>query len=150
MFSIGFAEETLTDAEPGETARIGVLRLGSYEERFIAHLNEWHEQDYVEHWRRALARALAGRPAALVTDMLTPAQSTHLVWWPLWKIGDDLAFHNQLLFFEMHDITGSGINVEELFGLVGEHFTNNDDGEPVSEWRVPVAEVAAFLTSRSG
>jgi len=149
MFSIAFTKETLTDAEPGEQARIGLVRLGNHEERFIAHLNEWRAQDYVEHWNLALERALTARPAALVTDMWTPAQSSHLVWWPLWKIGDDLAFHNQLLFFETHNITGARINVEELFALVGEHFSHNDDGEPVSEWRVPVAEVVAFLTSAS-
>jgi ABC-type histidine transport system ATPase subunit len=149
MFSIGFTEELFTDAQPGEKARIGLLRLGGYEERFIAHLNEWREQEYVEHWARALARALAAKPAALVTDMWTPAHSTHLVWWPLWKVGDDLVFHNQLFFFATHSITGDRIDVEELFVFLGKHFSRNEEGNPVSEWRVPVTQVETFLTSSS-
>jgi hypothetical protein len=150
MFWIGFTDEPLLDAELGEVGQVGLLKLGTHEERFVAHLEEWQRDEYAEHWRVALVRALKGVPSALVTDMWTPVQSSHLVWWPLWRIGGDLVFHNQLLFFHMHGINGPHVDIEKLFPLIGEHLSRNDEGTPLSEWRVPVADVQTFLTSNPG
>src|SRR5690349_2307623 len=102
MFSIGFTNEMWSPVEPGEVGRVGLLRLGTVEERFVSHFQTWSERDYSEHWRHALLRCLNGDPSALVTDMQTPTQSSHLVWWPVWKLGRELVFHNQLFFFADH------------------------------------------------
>jgi contact-dependent growth inhibition (CDI) system CdiI-like immunity protein len=54
-------------------------------------------------------------------------------------------FHNQLFFFEEHGIEGSQIDVERLYGVVGERSSHNDDGKAISEWIVPVSDVETFL-----
>ena len=146
MFSIGFTEESLIKLEPTEAGgRIGLLVLGGHEERFIVHFSVWSEQQYINHWKSAVARALVRKPAALVTDMRTPARSSHLIWWPMWRTNSEVVFHNQLLFFDQHGIEGSQVDVERLYGVIGERLSHNDDGIAVSEWIVPVSEVETFL-----
>src|SRR5947209_2913967 len=115
MFSIGFIDEAFEEAERGEAGRVGLLVLGEHEERFIAHTLNWSEKEYAHHWTVALKRALETGRSALITDLLTPTQSSHLVWWPVWKINNELVFHNQLLFFEQQKLKGPGFEVEELY-----------------------------------
>jgi hypothetical protein len=145
MFRIEFTDELLARMDPDEEGRVGLLVLGKHEERFAAHMWTWSEQQYADHWKSALVRALEGRPSALVTDMRTPSQSSHLVWWPMWKIESELVFHNQLLFFEQHKVQGSHLDIDCLYNLVGARVSHNDEGTPLSEWIVPVSEVKAFL-----
>ena len=150
MFWIGFTEEVLPKVEPQEEGRVGLLMLGKHEERFVAHFWTWSEQQYLNHWEGALARALKGKSSALVTDMRTPTQSSHLVWWPFWRINGELVFHNQLLFFEQHKIQGPHIEIDYLCQFVGEREPYNDNGIPISEWIVPVSDVEEFLALRDG
>jgi hypothetical protein len=149
MFWIGFTKQPLLDAEPNEEGLVGLLMLGNYEERFVSHTCAWSERDYAEQWRCALATALDGKPSALITDMRTQAQSSHLVWWPMWKVGSDVVLHNQLLFFAKHKVKGAYIEIERLYELIGEHTSTNSDGTPVSEWRVPLDDIKEFLRSNS-
>ena len=149
MFWIGFTTEKLPDLDPEEEGRTGLLMLGNHEERFVAHTWTWSEPRYAEQWRHALVRALDGKPSALITDMRTPTQSSHLVWWPMWKVGNELVLHNQLLFFAKHRVEGPHVDIELLYELIGECASKNSEGTPVSEWRVSVSDVDAFLRSGS-
>jgi hypothetical protein len=145
MFWIGFTEEPLFKVDPKEEGLVGRIVLGKHKETFVTHLMTWSEQQYIEHWKLALRRVLDGKSAALITDMRTPVQSSHLVWWPMWKIDDDIVFHNQLLFFEARKIKGPDVDVESLYSFVGEHHSHNVEGTPVSEWKVPVSDIEIFL-----
>ncbi len=146
MFWIGFTTEKPPYELP-EEVRTGLLMLGEHEETFVAHTDTWSEERYIEHWKLALGRVLDGRSSALVTDMRTPAQSSHLVWWPVWKADNKLVFHNQLLFFAKHNVEGEKIDIERLYELVGTHSSLNGEGLPVSEWQVAVEDVEKFLES---
>jgi contact-dependent growth inhibition (CDI) system CdiI-like immunity protein len=148
LFWIGFINEPLVDAEPGEMGRVGLLKLRVREERFVSHFETWSVRDYYDHWRDALLRALAGKPSALIVDMQTPARSSHLIWWPVWKVCDELVFHNQLLLFERHGIEGSHLDLERLFSLIGERKSHNAEGMPISEWYLPASDAEKFLVSR--
>jgi hypothetical protein len=149
MFSIGFTDEPVTKIEPEDDGQVGLLVLGNHKEHFVAHMSIWSEKDYVEHWKAALARALAGKRSALITDMLTPMESSHLVWWPVWKVDNTLFFHNQLLFFDQHKIYSPQINLCKLYKLIGDRRSEDDDGTALSEWCIPVSEVEEFLATPS-
>jgi hypothetical protein len=97
MFRIEFADERLIKISPGEKGRVGLLVLGQHNERFVAHTQTWSEEQYAEHWLLALDRVLGGKPSALITDMTTPVESSHLVWWPMWKIHNEVVFPQTLL-----------------------------------------------------
>lgn len=147
MFQIEFTDERLIMIRPGEKGRVGLLVLGQHKERFVAHTQTWSEEQYAEHWLLALDRVLHGEPAALITDMATPVESSHLVWWPMWKIESEIIFHNQLLFFEQHRVQGVQLNVTSLYNLIGERLSQNSEGVALSEWAVPIADVKKFLRS---
>lgn len=138
-----------------------MLVLGDYKERFVVHMDIWSKGDCVFQWKRGLNRVLSGERSALITDMHTPITSNHLVWWPMWKLGNEVVFHNQLLFFEKHEklwcerlkrhkrnkhrIGLSPVDVDSLYKFVGEYESTSHDGRPLSEWRVPVQEIRNFL-----
>jgi len=145
MVRIEFTDEPLIKAEPGESGRVGLLVLGQHEERFVAHTQTWSEAQYVQHWHHALNRVLDGKRSALITDMRNPAESSHLVWWPMWKNDHQVVFHNQLLFFETHGVQGTRVDVDRLYGVIGERQSRNAEGTPVSEWIIPVLDVQKFL-----
>jgi hypothetical protein len=148
MFSIRITDEPLVEAEPGEKGHVGLLVLGSHKETFVAHTWTWSEHEYASQWERALIRALHKEPSALITDMLTPIESSHLIWWPMWRIDREIVFHNQLFFFGQHQVEGSHIDIEVLYGFIGKRVSYDDDGTPISEWTVPVSDVEIFLGSR--
>lgn len=145
MFSIGFLDDPIVDAEPGENGRMGLIKLGTWKERFVAHLWTWSEAEYAEHWRRALRLVLSAKPSALITDMKSPSQSSHLVWWPMWRANGEIIFHNQLFFFAQHGIEGPRLNLDQLFRLIGDRVQVDKDGEQISEWKVPLSDVEEFL-----
>lgn len=146
MFVIKFIDELFVEAEVGEKGRMGLLRLNEHVERFVAHTVNWSELEYAEHWISALLRVLEGKPSALITDMLFPSESSHLVWWPMWRVGDELVFQNQLLFFKQHGIKGAILNADQLYELIGVHRSYDGDNNRLSEWRVAVADVQEFIT----
>ena len=153
MFWIGFTDEPLIKVDHQEEGRVGLLVLGDREERFVVHMETWPKGDYVFQWKLALKRVLSGKPSALITDMYTPATSNHLVWWPMWKVGSQVLFHNQLLFFEKYPMPYfrrhrgkvTPITIDWLYKLVGERESQSRDGTPLSEWTVPVHEIEEFL-----
>ncbi len=147
MFSIGFTDDPLMQAELAEDERVGLLVLGDHRERFVVHMRPWFERQYVVHWHFALIRALKGKPSALITDMQTPVRSSHLAWWPMWRINSEIVFHNQLLFFAKHRVEGSRVAVKHLYEFIGNRLSHNNEGTPVSEWTVPVSDVEIFLNS---
>jgi hypothetical protein len=148
MFSIRFTDEPLFDPEPGEIGRVGLLQFGFAEERFVSHLWNWAEQDYSAHWKRALSRTLEGKPSALITDMRTPSQSSHLVWWPIWRVQANLVFHHQLFFFSQHAVESLSGDVETLFDFVGDRRTHDSENNQISEWIVPASAVELFLSRK--
>jgi len=105
------------------------------------------EHEYASQWEGALIRALHKEPSALITDMLTPIESSHLIWWPMWRIDCEIIFQNHLFFFAQHQVEGSHIDIEFLYGFIGKRDSFDDDGRPISEWTVPVSDVEIFLAS---
>jgi hypothetical protein len=147
MFSIRFADEPLMQAELDKGERVGLIVLGRQEERFAVHMGPWSKRNYIVHWSSALSRVLRGKPSALITDMRTPVQSSHLVWWPMWRINSEIVFHNQLLFFADHKVQGSRVDVKGLYEFIGNRVPHNNEGAAVSEWVVRVSDVERFLDS---
>ncbi len=145
MFSIGFTQEPLSNPEPGEIARVGLLTLENSEERFVSHFCTWSEQDYSTHWRHALRIALEERPSALITDMRTPQQSSHLIWWPMWRNDKDVVFNNRLFFFSQHGVENILGGAESLFRFIGERRIHDSKNRLISAWTVPVSDIELFL-----
>src|SRR5690348_7680794 len=140
MFKISFLSSSQDAVIAGENTLTGLLQLGSYQENFISHLVNWSREQYVTEWRNALKRLLDHQPAALITDMWLPTQNSHLVWWPMWLVDSDVIFHNQLFFFNQHDIREE-LHAGALYDFIGPRLSQDDEGTPLSEWSVPAIEI---------
>ena len=143
MFYIGFKSAPRTDDE-GWRHALGGLELGPDSESFAADLSAWSLRDYEAQWREGIARLAVGADAsALVTSFAGPDAPLHLMW-PMWRDGKQVVFHEHLVPGDA--ITGLVV-AEDFYAAVGKRHSRSDDGEPISEWILPFADVLAFLAS---
>lgn len=141
-FSIKLLAEPVPDLDPGVRASLGVIRIGDFEERFVASLMYWTPQDYRRHWQQAIRRIVNGSErSCLITSIVDPACSKFLFWWPIYREAQTVFLQNQLLFF---DQLSSAFDSSVPFVHVAERRTVNADGERISEWSVPIEELSRF------
>ncbi len=144
-FSIAFQNKPLCYPYEDRTtpAASGLLILGEAKEHFHASLYQWSREDYENQWRHAIETLLGGKDkSALITEYVSAEVATHLVWWPMYVVGDTVFFQNHLLFYDQ--LTGP-FSVENALGLLRDRKTTNTDGEKISEWSVSFYEVEAFV-----
>ena len=140
MFYIGFVSAVRVNAE-GWRHAVGEITLGAFSERFEADLRFWEPASYEAQWRRAALRVLGGAPAtALVASYRGPDASYHFTW-PMWRDRAVVHVQSRLLFTEQ--LTGA-FDPEAPEAHVGERLVVSDDGSPISEWNVPLGQLANF------
>lgn len=141
-FCIEFIDDPITDLEPGEIAARGKISLGAHVERFVADLSFWNKDQYARQWASAIDSLIKGGDrSALITSMHDPSRSEFVEWWPMWKDGSDIIFRNQLLFLgnlaEPPDFENPGKHI-------GARRPKNEDGDQISEWRLPLTAVLSY------
>lgn len=143
MFYIGFKTGARVDEE-GWRHAVGGLELGADSDGFSADLSTWSISDYEAQWREGIARLAAGNESsALITSYAGPDAAFHFMW-PMWRVRDQVLFHERLVPGEA--IAGSDVKTQ-FYRAVGELQSRSTDGDPISEWIVPFADVLAFLAS---
>lgn len=143
-FSIDLQPELVRD-DSGSSLYAGHIALGDFEEDFLACSTSWAVSDYQCHWRRSLEAAVAGRPrSCLITSFHDPVDSGHLCWWPMYRVGDHVAFQNHLLFFRDLRVP---FDVNHPEASVPPRMIQNEEGQQLSEWLVPVRDLSAFLAT---
>lgn len=145
-FSIRFTGEPdqyLGD-DPSVPFAMGRIVAGGLDEGFASTLYEWSKHDYEVQWFRSLEQLITGEvKVALITQYLNPAESPNLEWWALYRgEGDVVYVQNQLRFY---DQLGSDFSVPQANNFVAERITVNEDGNRISEWEVPFAEITFFF-----
>jgi hypothetical protein len=141
MFDIAFTDEPPERLEEGGQGLLGRLRLGAESEGFLAPLALWQRADYERQWAEAAERLLGG---ASTTAFVTVAWHT---WWPMWREGDRVRVHEQLLLVQP---IGRVVPLSDVhrtpYELIAAHPVDLSDGHRVSCWEVSVADIAAFAT----
>ncbi len=143
-FSIAFQENPLFYPydDRRTPAASGVLVLGDASAHFIASLYQRSKEDYQRQWRHAVEVLLHGKDkAALITEYLGPECSTHLVWWPMYLVGEKVFLHNHLLLYDQ--VLGP-FSVKNAFSFLHNRRAASGEGEPLSEWSVGLSEMKAF------
>lgn len=142
-FAIRFISRTRGRRPVRSTESIGVIILDSFQERFRALTTFWQPEDYERHWRDAVQRIVSsGRDSCLITSLHDPAESTMLVWWPMYRRGDTVYVQNAMLFF---DQLSRPFDPSEPYASVPERVVVSEDGEAISEWQVCVSDLEGFL-----
>jgi len=145
-FAIGFEDAPLE--HPYDDASIPAARgrivLGDWAEEFLANLGEWTPEEYRNQWRRSIQSLLEGqRKAVLITTFSSPKIASHIEWWALYRVGEEVFAQNQLLFFE--DIGGK-FDTNRAVEYLRERRTENNEGVSISEWNVSVSDLEAFAS----
>ncbi|WP_422368787.1 hypothetical protein [Pelagibius sp.] len=144
-FSISLGQDQF-DYE-GELVALGSLKIGEFRESFHASLSYWGRDRYLTQWREALERLIKGAPrSALVTSMHSPATTNLIRWWPLYRIGDNAHFQEQVLFMNQLE---QPFEEADLYRLVPPRETTSEDSERLSEWALNLTAIETFLESET-
>lgn len=141
-FSIELLDEPVSDIE---SARLGLITIGSYVEHFVAAIDYWDVTYYRRHWKQALTRIVQGsETSALITSMYDPSVANFIYWWPMYRLGDTVRFQNHILFFNELQ---TSFDPNDPFRFVPERTIVNMDGEHISEWSASIADLESFLSN---
>ncbi len=145
-FSIRFLPESCQEIEHDSMETAGEIVLGEFRESFVASLSFWTKAQYEVHWREALNRIVKDvSPSCLITTMYDPAVANFIFWWPMYRQGHDIIVHNQMLLL---------MEIEERFdpnnpySSIPEYYSVSEDGEKISEWRISIGDISAFLEQK--
>lgn len=135
MFEIRFNSGQLS----AELA-LGTILVGSFKETFEAPLHFWTRRDYESQWRRASERLLNGAASsAFITGMNDPQHANFIHWWPAYLVGAEVRFQHQLLMLPNLDFE---FTVENHFEHVPPYRQENDEGDRLSQWVVPLISLS--------
>lgn len=140
-FSIDLIDEPASEIE---SARLGVIIIGSYVERFAAAIDYFDVTRYRRHWHEAITRIVQGSvTSTLITSMYDPSVANFIYWWPMYHLGDIVRFQNHILFLNELE---TPFDPNDPFRFVPERIIINSDGEQISEWSASIADLECFLS----
>lgn len=146
MFEIAFLSDM-----PSETARLGLIRIGTFEERFEASLSYWNEEQYQRQWCAAVARVLQdGETSCLITSIRDPLHANFVFWWPIYldhDHGDEVVLQNHVLFL---DKCAHPFDPSSPYRNVPPRSRSSEDGAPISEWRIPLVSLKRWWKASCG
>lgn len=76
--------------------------------------------------------------------MYKPNDSNFLIWWPAWRIGNEVIIQNQLLFFEE---LVEKLDESNFYIHVGKRGTESENGQKISEWHIGIEDIRKFINS---
>lgn len=138
-FSIEFIPHA-EDPTVGAT-RVGVIRIGDFEERFESSIEFWSAARYELQWSEAISRLHQKSPrSCLITSITDPANANFLFWWPMYLVDQNVHFQNHALF--LSDVEGN-FDPNDPYRHVPDRSVTNEHGERISEWIVPFNDIVA-------
>lgn len=121
----------ITYTKPG----FGKITIDDFSESFESDHSYWSEAQYEEHWDKARQRVSNGHPAFFFTSVSNPISANFFRAWVCYPIGNELVFHEQILFLDQLD---SEIDPDEPHIHVMPYTNISEEGDSISEWRTNV------------
>lgn len=152
-FSIEFIDEKSLRSRialAGRSARWARITIGDFSERMIISTHLWSEQQYRLQWIEGLERLLLrGEPKSyLVTDIYEPSSVADswyaIMGWSLFREDDDIYIRNQFL---ASDRFSKPFRLDNIYTVMDDRSTEDEEGHKVSEWKSSVVDMQAFLDS---
>jgi hypothetical protein len=141
MFSIELVGPVV--AAYGELANAGRITLGDWVEDFTCPLSHWSRADYQAQWIAGARRLVAGDASScFVTAMRRSPDEGSILLWPAYRDENSVHFQQKLVLPET--VLGK-FDPLNPYAQVGVRHRFCDDATPISEWDVPLREVADFL-----
>lgn len=145
-FSLSFLDEKVSkDWDSSGEMRLGLIVIGDFEEHFEASLSYWSVEDYRRQWKQALERVKTGETkSSLITRMYDPQTANLIVWWPLYREGQQVYIHNSFLLM---DALNEPFDPLAPYKHVADRRTIGEDGGRISEWETTITEIEEFLAT---
>ncbi len=144
MFRVRFITPAVTNADGWRHAG-GELVLGETRLCFLVDLSHWHPADYLRQWNDGIARLAQGESAtALMTAYRGHGDHAHVMW-ALWR--DQTHVYIQEHAVHPMDLDAP-FDPSSPYGHVGERVPAAENGLPMLEWHVPIAQVQSALLGR--
>ena len=125
---------------------VGDLVLGEFTESFHASLLQWSKLDYEAQWRSAIRTLLEGSKSALIVHYVSPEFADNFEWWPMYRAEHVVYIQNQLPW---HNRLTQPFSLENMFSLVKDRVSINENGDHLSEWSVKLSDVEEFARKLS-
>lgn len=151
-FCIEFIEDAVPAyyLKPNEKTVFGKITIGEFSERFLASTEYWSQEQYRKQWVEAVDRLINGpcsNTEALIANMYDPSMANFICCWPLFREGDKVYIHNNLLFM---DKIKPPFELDRVGSYIGERETVNEDGDKISEWVTTIGELKGWLQESKG
>jgi hypothetical protein len=120
----------------------GVITIDDFQETLVVPLEYWSKNDYQQHWKKSLERALRKEDSCLITSMYDPQKANFIVWWLLYIRENKVIVQNHLLFL---NTLSESFTPDNPYRFIPKYESENEDGDKISEWIVPIEDIEAFL-----
>lgn len=142
-FSIRFLPDESLEFDPDPGTVVGMIEIGDFRERFQASLSFWSPADYVRSWRAGLEWITGNNTkSCLITSMYDPQNASLIVWWPMYRDGENVWIQNYLLLLEEIE---ESFAPDDPYPLIPDRVIVDEEGQKLSEWHTTVTAVKHFL-----
>lgn len=142
MFSISFDQE-LMPLRRAPKKMAATIILGDFKENFVASGTYWCKEQYLKQWIEAIGLILEGRfQSCLITSMHNPSNANFINWWPMYLMGQEIIFQNQILFLAELPEPFDELNP---YKYISPRRTHTEDGEVISEWHISRHDLSDFI-----
>jgi hypothetical protein len=138
VFNIEFTHDKPEIQEEGWLGLSGQTTLGDHVESFLAPIGLWARADYERHWLEAARRLLDGH---VRTGFFT---SLYQFWWTMWREGERVFVHEELLTRERY---GGPTDGTVPYEIIGERISESA-GHRVSEWELSLDDIRSYVQRR--
>ncbi|MHB9020194.1 MAG: hypothetical protein ACYC3G_05010, partial [Minisyncoccota bacterium] len=136
----------------GMPSYFGQITIGDFEEGFSIPLGTWNLREYKRQWKEGLERIKSKNTSCIVTNIHNLKTNPYIELWSLYKEGDKIFFHNQLILFEREDlsIALSDFNSKNCYQFVEPRIVSekgegiNEEGQLLFEKSTNVSDVINF------
>lgn len=81
----------------GLLSHTGQITINDFQEKFTMPLIDWTVEDYQKQWEEGLERIKTHNQSCLVATVQNLKFNPHILLWTMYKEGNKIFFHNQLL-----------------------------------------------------
>jgi hypothetical protein len=139
VFSLDFTsdEPHPTPAVEGTFAQ-ALMVMDDHEEHTLVPIDYWSMDDYRRQWREGAERIVSGlRLSCLITQMPAPLTPDPMMAWTLYRLDEITIAIREEGFYE--------VDPQDPYASLVEYGYDAANGETTSEWRLTVADFAAFV-----
>ena len=145
MFDLYFSEGPAVNGE-GWWHAVATIVLGQDKDGFEVSLEWWGRAAYERQWLGAARRLVGGADRVMFLVSYDGPDAAFHLGWPAWRDGDRVRIQNWLVLTEQ---LPRPFDPEQADLSVRERKTVTEDGDPISEWEVRLADVHDFVERRS-